>query len=87
MNTHPKDSLVQLHACGSLQNLAFNNQQNQQAIAGVNGIERLLETMRQFPSDVDIQQRGCGALWNLAFNDSNRARISSSGGIEVNTYI
>ncbi|HVT63239.1 MAG TPA: HEAT repeat domain-containing protein, partial [Legionellaceae bacterium] len=72
-------AVIRQHAAGTLWNLAYNNEINQNAIREANGITPLVLLLSD--KDSEIRRKATGALWNLADNDRNRHAIHEANGI------
>lgn len=83
MDRHPESAGVQEQGCWTMCNLAFKRPPHQVAIARSDGVRRIYRAMDLFPSMPGLQQSGCKALLNLSHCGEGRARIMSSGGVEV----
>jgi len=83
MEVNEKDRQLQLHACGTLVDLACNNFRCKERITAAGGLERIVAAMTTFAGDSEVQLQACRALCNMAHNaDANRLKINSLGGID-----
>ena len=67
------------NAAAELSTLAYNNADNQVAIARAGGIAPLVELTRS--GSLVAKEKAAGALWTLAYNADNRVAIARTGGI------
>ena len=77
---------TELHeaGCSALARLAFDDKDNQKAIADAGGIEAVVDAMRENKGHAGMQVAGCRALVNLASdNRDNQKTIVDAGGIEA----
>ena len=58
-----------------LGNLAVNNDNNQEMIAQLGGIARIVSAMNDHPKNAYVQEYGCAALQKFAENDINPERL------------
>uniref|UniRef100_A0A7S1T7V4 Ataxin-10 domain-containing protein n=1 Tax=Compsopogon caeruleus TaxID=31354 RepID=A0A7S1T7V4_9RHOD len=75
---------VQIEGCTLLANLAFGSHVNKNAIRECNGIETILQAMREYTNDAMVQTRACLALRNISWSsEENRARIGLREGVQT----
>ena len=75
---------VAKQGCRALANLAFNNADNQKAIASAGGVEAVVAALRAHGgAHAGVAQHGCWALKNLAIDDDIALAIGSAGGVEA----
>eukprot|EP00961_Rhodomonas_salina_P154271 2077765-Rhodomonas_salina.1 len=77
MRGHPESAAVQEAGCGALRSLAFNAS-DQVGLAGMGGLEAVLEAMRGHPESAGVQEAGLRAVI-----DAMRGHPDSAGVQEV----
>ena len=75
MQMNEQDADIQVDGLKELGNLAVDDENNQETIAQLGGIARIVSAMNDHPKNAYVQEYGCAALQKLAENDINPERL------------
>ena len=76
MNNHSSNSDVQHYGCAALQNLAYDNKNNQVMISNAGGKVAIESAVQNHSSNADVQAKGNGALLILTATPNPTTSIS-----------
>jgi hypothetical protein len=76
-----QDADIQVDGLKELGNLAVDDDNNQETIAQLGGIARIVSAMKDHPKNANVQKYGCAALQKLAENVNNPEAIADAKGI------
>ncbi|KAJ5076190.1 protein aardvark [Anaeramoeba ignava] len=86
MKFHPKNGELQANACGSLWNLAVN-EENKRIIAQNQGIKLILNSMINHKNNEKVLKYACGALANIASIEENIEQLKNQQLKEILDFI